>query len=288
MPLPEHLTPQLSCEPQQLLHGRRSTAEHLNLLGELPDAVQRKNKLKAAELKIIKAARPEEERMNNWDELMQQEMDKGYLQDIRNKLEDEYAHKTIYPAKENIFRALEETPIQDVKVVILGQDPYINPNQAQGFAFSVPKSTRIPPSLQNIYKELAMEYQQDIHRSGDLSDWAKQGVLLLNPILTVEAGKSMSHGGLGWQRFTDAVIDELNKQDQPIVFLLWGAQARKVAKRLDNPNHLILESPHPSPLSASRGFFGSNHFLRANDFLQSKGVAPIDWIRDNTNDPEIS
>lgn len=227
-------------------------------------------------------------RMKDWNQLMEQELQKGYLQDIRDKLDEEYAHKTIYPAKDAIFRALEETPLDQVKVVILGQDPYIRPNQAQGFAFSVPAGEKIPPSLQNIYKELSMEYNMPIHRSGDLTDWARQGVLLLNPILTVEAGKSMSHAGLGWQRFTDEVIKTLDAQPQPIVFFLWGNQAKKTKALLHNPNHLILESVHPSPLSANRGFFGTGHFRQANDFLMQHGVPGVEWTRSNLPAPAAS
>lgn len=222
--------------------------------------------------------------MQTWEELMEEEMHKDYMHQIRAKLDHEYATKTIYPARENIFRALEETPLDQVKVVILGQDPYINPNQAQGFAFSVPKGVRLPPSLQNIYKELSSEYQQPVHRTGDLTDWARDGVLLLNPILTVEAGKSLSHEGLGWQQLTDRILEVLNTLPQPIVFILWGARARAAKKFLTNPDHLVLESPHPSPLSAHRGFFGTNQFLKANEYLQAHGVKPVNWIRDNTND----
>lgn len=212
---------------------------------------------------------------------MNQELKKGYLENIRNILEQEYAHKTIYPPRDLIFNALETTPLDQVKVVILGQDPYHNPNQAMGYAFSVPAGEKIPPSLQNMYKELENEYQMPVRRSGDLSDWASQGVLLLNPILTVEAHKPLSHQNLGWQQFTDAVLQQLNQQDQPIVFLLWGAQARKAKRFLNNPNHLVLESAHPSPLSAYRGFFGNNHFRTANDFLQSKGISPVNWTASN-------
>lgn len=219
--------------------------------------------------------------MQTWEELMKKEEESGILGPIRDQLEKEYQTKTIYPARENIFRALEETPLDQVKVVILGQDPYHGPNQAQGFAFSVPETEKIPPSLVNIYKELSDEYGKPVSRSGDLSDWAKQGVLLLNPILTVEQGKPMSHSKIGWQQFTDDILKELDQRDQPIVFLLWGSQARKAKQFLHNPNHLVLESVHPSPLSASRGFFGTGHFRKANDFLQSKGASPIDWTRDN-------
>ena len=217
----------------------------------------------------------------DWQTLMQQEFDKGILGPIRQKLDAAYANTTVYPAKENLFQALERTPLDEVKVVILGQDPYHGPNQAQGFSFSVPASEKIPPSLQNIYKELEQEYGKPVKRSGDLSDWADQGVLLLNTILSVEQGKPLSHQNLGWQDFTDDILKALNEQKQPIVFLLWGAQARKAKRFLTNPNHLVLESAHPSPLSASRGFFGNGHFKTANDFLKQHGSAGIDWTRDN-------
>lgn len=222
----------------------------------------------------------------NWEEFISQEFDKGVLGPIRDKVGEAYGHGTVYPAKENIFKALEMTPLDQVKVVILGQDPYHGPNQAQGYSFSVPANQKIPPSLVNIYKEISQEYQTPVNRSGDLSDWAEQGVLLLNSILTVEQGKPMSHSAFGWQNFTDDILRELDKLDQPIVFLLWGAQARNAARLLHNPNHLVLESSHPSPLSASKGFFGNNHFRMANDFLQAKGVTPINWAEKNW--PEAS
>ncbi len=264
----------------------------------------------------------------SWEELMKKESENGTLGPIKEKLEEAYAHSTVYPARENLFRALDMTPMDQVKVVILGQDPYhepgqaqgfsfsvpakvktppslVNiykelaeeygqvkvvilgqdpyhePGQAQGFSFSVPAKVKTPPSLVNIYKELAEEYGQPVNRSGDLSDWAAQGVLLLNSILSVEQGKPLSHAGFGWQTFTNDILKELNTLDQPIVFLLWGAQARKAKEFLNNPNHLVLESPHPSPLSASRGFFHNGHFRMANEFLESKGVEGIDWIRNN-------
>lgn len=224
--------------------------------------------------------------MADWQNFMDQEFSRGYLQPLRDRLEKEYEDYTVYPAKENIFRALEETPLDQVKVVILGQDPYHGPNQAQGFAFSVPGNEKIPPSLANMYTELANELQQPVHRTGNLTDWARQGVLLLNPILTVRAHQPLSHKDLGWQQFTDAVLQELDRQNQPMVFLLWGAQARKAKRFITNPNHLVLESAHPSPLSAYRGFFGNGHFVRANQFLESHGVSGIDWARDNTRDAE--
>ena len=217
----------------------------------------------------------------DWNELIEEELKNGTLGPIRDYLEEAYAHTTVYPAKENIFRALEMTPLNGVKVVILGQDPYHEPGQAQGYSFSVPSRTRIPPSLVNIYKELSAEYGQPVERTGNLSDWAAQGVLLLNSILTVEQGKPLSHSKIGWQKFTDDILRVLNRQDQPIVFLLWGGHARKARALLDNPNHLVLECAHPSPLSANRGFFGCNHFIKANEFLEAHGVNGIHWAEDN-------
>lgn len=217
----------------------------------------------------------------NWEELIAQEFKNGTLGPIRDQLEKAYQTSTVYPARENIFKALEMTPLDQVKVVILGQDPYHGPNQAQGYSFSVPKDQKIPPSLVNIYKELASEFQTPVNRSGDLSDWAAQGVLLLNSILSVEQGKPFSHAGFGWQNFTNDILKVLNEQDQPIVFLLWGAQARQAKQFLTNPNHLVLESPHPSPLSANKGFFGNGHFAKANEFLKEHGSQPVDWTRSN-------
>ncbi|WP_304683664.1 uracil-DNA glycosylase [Ileibacterium valens] len=219
--------------------------------------------------------------IQNWEQLIEQEEAKGTFDTLRPYLDQAYKEQIIYPAKENIFRALEMTPLDKVRVVILGQDPYHGPNQAQGFSFSVPANEKIPPSLRNIYQEIFNEYQTPVQRSGDLSDWASQGVLLLNSILTVEQGKPMSHSNLGWQNFTDDILRVLNEQNQPIVFMLWGAQARKAKRFLNNPNHLILESVHPSPLSANRGFFNSGQFKKANEFLESKGEPPIDWAKSN-------
>lgn len=216
-----------------------------------------------------------------WEDIMKEELENGPLRQIRQQLDIAYQTTTVYPLKENLFRALEMTPLDQVKVVILGQDPYHGPGQAQGFSFSVPANMKIPPSLVNIYKELALEYDTPINRSGDLSDWASQGVLLLNAVLSVEAGKPLSHHKMGWQQFTNDLLKALNEQDQPIVFLLWGAQAKGAKQFLNHPNHLVLESVHPSPLSASRGFFGNNHFKLANQFLIDHGVEPINWIQSN-------
>lgn len=218
----------------------------------------------------------------NWSDFMEEEIENGTLLPIREFLEKAYATTTVYPAKENIFRALDMTPLDQVKVVILGQDPYHEPDQAQGYSFSVPSTVRIPPSLVNIYKELSAEYGQPVQRSGNLADWAQQGVLLLNSILTVERGKALAHAKIGWQAFTDDILRLLNKQDHPIVFLLWGGHARKAKVLLDNPKHLVLEAPHPSPLSANRGFFGCNHFRIANAYLEQNGVTPINWIQNNS------
>ncbi|MDD7281639.1 MAG: uracil-DNA glycosylase [Erysipelotrichaceae bacterium] len=215
---------------------------------------------------------------NDWDTLFDQEIQKDYLIKIDYFLAKEYKTKEIYPAKENIFAAFKTTPIKDTKVVILGQDPYHNTGQAQGYAFSVPSDFPLPPSLKNIYKELENEYHVPVSRNGDLTDWAKQGVLLMNTVLTVEAHKAFSHSKIGWQNFTNAALQLLNEQDQPIVFMLWGNSAIQAKKYLNNPNHLVLTSPHPSPLSASRGFFGNNHFKLCNEFLEKHGVSPIQWI----------
>ena len=215
---------------------------------------------------------------NDWDQLFDQEIQKDYLIKIRYFLAREYKTKQLFPEKENIFAAFKATSIKDTKVVILGQDPYHNVGQAQGYAFSVPENFPLPPSLKNIYKELEMEYHQPVNRNGDLTDWARQGVLLMNTVLTVEAHKAFSHSKIGWQNFTNAALQLLNQQDQPIVFLLWGNSAIQAKKFLNNPKHLVLTSPHPSPLSASRGFFGNNHFIQANQYLIQNGKTPIQWI----------
>lgn len=217
----------------------------------------------------------------DWETLMKQEFERGVLGPVREKLEKAYAGSTVYPAKENLFKALEMTPFDQVKVVILGQDPYHGPNQAQGYSFSVPANEKIPPSLVNIYKEISQEYEKPVHRSGDLSDWARQGVLLLNTILSVEQGKPLSHSNFGWQTFTDDILKALNESEQPIVFLLWGAQAKAAKRLLTNPNHLVLESAHPSPLAAHKGFFGNGHFKKANAYLQQHGLSAISWAEDN-------
>ncbi len=185
-------------------------------------------------------------------------------------------YHTVYPPSPAWFKALELTPLDDVKVVILGQDPYHQPNQANGLAFSVHKGVRVPPSLENIYKELHDDLGIPIPSHGDLTPWATQGVLLLNTTLTVEASRPASHANLGWEWFTDRVIEAVSKKDTPVVFMLWGAHARK-KRSLINPKHLVLTAPHPSPLSAHRGFFGCKHFSRGNAFLSHHGMRPIDY-----------
>lgn len=214
---------------------------------------------------------------NKWDEILQEEFQKEYYQNLRKFLKQEYATKVIYPASKNVYAALREIDYDDVKVVILGQDPYHEPNQAHGMAFSVNKGVDIPPSLKNIYKELHDDIGIEIPKHGYLMDWAKQGVLLLNTVLTVEEHKANSHKDKGWEQLTDSIIQKLNEKDEPIVFILWGANAKSKKQFITNPKHLILESVHPSPLSAYNGFFGSKPFSRTNNFLIKNSIKPIDW-----------
>ena len=212
-----------------------------------------------------------------WHEALKEEYKKPYYRDLYNTLQEEYATRQIFPPKEDLFTAFEYTPLEKVKVVILGQDPYHNDNQAHGLSFSVRKGVQVPPSLVNIYKELHDDMGFDIPDHGCLTKWAKEGVLLLNTVLTVRAHEANSHKGIGWEHFTDAVIDVLNRENRPIVFILWGGNARAKKKMLNNPQHLILEAPHPSPLSSYRGFFGSKPFSKTNKFLVENGETPIDW-----------
>ena len=214
---------------------------------------------------------------NSWDELLKSEFESDYYLALREKLKKEYRQQTVYPDMNDIFTALKLTPWEEVKVVILGQDPYFNPGQAHGLSFSVKKGVAVPPSLQNIYKEIHSELGCSIPRHGDLSAWAEQGVLLLNASLTVRAGQPNSHQTIGWERFTDRVVELVNDKDEPVVFLLWGANAMKKARMVDRDKHLVLTSAHPSPLSASRGFFGCNHFKAANEFLMEHYGEAIDW-----------
>lgn len=214
---------------------------------------------------------------NDWDEVLAGEFDKPYYQTLRAFLAEEYATRTVYPNMYNIFNAFKYTPYHAVKVVILGQDPYHGAGQAHGLAFSVQKGVDVPPSLQNIYKELQTELSVTPPRHGCLVEWAEQGVFLLNTVLTVRAGQANSHKGKGWETFTDTVIRHLSARKEPIVFLLWGANARSKAALIDRSRHLVLETVHPSPLSAYNGFFGCNHFLKCNVFLQSHGIEPVHW-----------
>lgn len=212
---------------------------------------------------------------------MKEEFQEEYYQKLRTFLITEYRTKTIYPDMYHIFEAMKATDYDDVKVVILGQDPYHEPNQAHGMAFSVQPGVRIPPSLFNIYKELSSQLGLTIPNHGYLMKWAKQGVLLLNAVLTVERGKANSHKNMGWEQFTDRVIQLVNAKEKPVVFLLWGSNAIAKAKMIDTKKHLVLTSPHPSPLSAYRGFFGNGHFLRTNEFLKQKYSQVIDWQIDD-------
>lgn len=214
---------------------------------------------------------------NEWDTYLEEEFAKPYYLKLREVLKAEYASYAIYPDMHDIFNALKATGYEETKIVILGQDPYHGPNQAHGMAFSVNPNIPTPPSLQNIYKELHVTLGCDIPNNGYLMNWAKQGVLLLNTVLTVRAGQPQSHKDIGWEIFTDKVITLLNQREESIIFMLWGAPARKKAALITNPNHHILEAPHPSPLSAHRGFFGSDHFKKANEILQNEGKTPIDW-----------
>ena len=214
---------------------------------------------------------------NEWDLALDEEFEKEYFRKMMDFVNGEYESKTIYPPYDDIFNAFKLTPLSDVKVVILGQDPYHEEGQAHGLAFSTPEGRPIPRSLKNIFKEISSEFSYPIPESGSLVKWAEQGVFLLNTVLTVEEGNANSHSKCGWQTFTDNVIKILDGQDQPIVFLLWGKQAEKKKELISNPNHLVLITSHPSPFSARRGFLGSNHFILANEFLKEKGAGEIDW-----------
>ncbi len=215
--------------------------------------------------------------VNDWLEPLKPEFGKPYYAKLYKRLQEEYRSYTVYPPADDIFSAFSLTPLHEVKAVILGQDPYHEPGQAHGLSFSVRPSIDIPPSLANIYQELADDLGCRIPNNGFLEKWAKQGVLMLNTLLTVRAHQAFSHRGIGWEEFTDAVIRILNREERPIVFILWGRPAQAKKAMLNNPNHLILESAHPSPLSAFRGFFGSRPFSKTNAFLEAHGVAPIDW-----------
>jgi len=213
----------------------------------------------------------------SWKRELVDQFDQEYFKDLSQFVREEYQKRTIYPAPKNVFRAFDECPFDQVKVVILGQDPYHGEGQANGLCFAVNAGVRTPPSLQNIFKELESDLGHAVSRDTDLGRWAQQGVLLLNATLTVRAGQANSHAGKGWELFTDAAIKRLNDDREHLVFILWGAYARKKGAHIDRTKHLVIESPHPSPLSAHNGFFGSKPFSRANDYLQEHGERLIEW-----------
>lgn len=216
---------------------------------------------------------------NDWDEILKGEFHSSYYLELREFLKSEYSTGRIYPPMNDIFNALRYTSYSDTRVVILGQDPYHGPGQAHGLCFSVQPGVKFPPSLQNIFKELYTEYGMTPPPTGELTGWAKQGVLLLNTTLTVREGMPQSHKGRGWETLTDNIIKAIAKKDSPVVFILWGGNARAKKSLITNPNHLVLECAHPSPLSAYNGFFGCNHFIKTNEFLKSKGLTEIDWSK---------
>lgn len=218
---------------------------------------------------------------NDWDELLASEFSAPYYLELREFLKTEYFSRNIYPPMNDIFNALRYTSFSNTRVVILGQDPYHGAGQAHGLCFSVKRGTEPPPSLKNIFKELKVELNVTEPECGELVGWAKQGVLLLNTTLTVREGQPQSHKGRGWEILTDKIISILNRKDTPVVFMLWGGNARSKAKLITNGKHLVLECAHPSPLSAYAGFFGCNHFIRANEFLVKSGLAPISWDKIN-------
>ena len=213
----------------------------------------------------------------SWKELLAPEWEESYFEKLTGRVRDSYRNGTVYPAPGRIFAAFNATPVDRVKVVIVGQDPYHGPGQANGLCFSVNSGVELPPSLRNIYREIAAETGVQPIPDGDLSRWARQGVLLLNSILTVEQAKAGSHHGMGWEEFTSAAIERLASSTQGLVFMLWGSYAINKGAAIDRQRHLVLTSAHPSPLSAHRGFFGNGHFVKANEYLESIGKEPIDW-----------
>ena len=214
---------------------------------------------------------------NTWDSLLTEEVNKEYFKELINYVNNEYKQKTIYPKKTEVFNAFKYTDYNNVKVVILGQDPYHGPNQAEGLSFSVSNEVLKPPSLKNIFKELESDLGIPFPEYNSLKPWAKEGVLLLNAVLTVEEHKPASHANKGWETFTDEIIKILNKKEEPVVFILWGNYAREKKAYITNPIHYVIESPHPSPFSARNGFFGSKPFSKTNEFLKSKGIKEINW-----------
>ena len=218
---------------------------------------------------------------NDWLSYLKPEFSKPYYKELYEFVKDEYSKHEVYPPSDEIFSALEHTQMKDVKIVLLGQDPYHERGQAHGMSFSVKPGVKTPPSLQNMYKELNSELGCYIPNNGFLEKWADQGVLLLNTSLTVRSGQANSHKGKGWELFTDAIIKAVNEQDRPIVYFLWGSNARSKKQLITNPRHLVLETVHPSPLSAYNGFFGCGHFKKANEFLIANQIEPIDWQIEN-------
>ncbi|MDO3409296.1 uracil-DNA glycosylase [Saccharibacillus sp. CPCC 101409] len=214
---------------------------------------------------------------NDWDEVLKDEIRQPYFEELMRRVEEEYETHTVYPPKPLLFQALKLTPFANVKAVILGQDPYHGPGQAHGLSFSVLPGVRIPPSLRNMYKEMASDLNVPAPDHGYLIHWAEEGVLLLNTVLTVREGQAASHQKLGWQRFTDAVIQAIGEREQPAVFILWGSHAQKKEALIDASRHAVLKSVHPSPLSARGGFFGSRPYSQTNDYLKSHGIQPINW-----------
>ena len=214
---------------------------------------------------------------NDWVEKIQGEYKKPYYKKLYETVLQEYRTKEIFPASQDIFKAYDLCPYHKLKVVILGQDPYHNTGQAQGLSFSVKKGMALPPSLQNIFKELSDDLACPIPRNGDLSPWAEQGVLLLNTVLTVRAHQAFSHRGIGWEEFTDATIEAIEEKEEPVVYILWGSPAQSKRKMIRQKKRLILTAPHPSPLSAYRGFFGSRPFSKCNAYLEKEGLSPLDW-----------
>ena len=215
--------------------------------------------------------------MTTWNEILAEEMEKDYYQQLQAFVQKRRAEVRVFPEEKNVFNALKLTPFESVKVVILGQDPYHGFGQAHGLSFSVQKGTPFPPSLKNIYKELQEDIGGELPTEGDLSHWAKQGVLLLNTVLTVDEGNANSHKGKGWETLTNRLIESLNELNHPVIFILWGKPAQEKEKMITNPNHVLLKAPHPSPLSAYRGFFGSKPFSKVNDILIQQGQTPICW-----------
>ena len=215
--------------------------------------------------------------MTTWKEILAEEMEKDYYQQLQAFVQKRRAEVRVFPEEKNVFNALKLTPFESVKVVILGQDPYHGFGQAHGLSFSVQKGTPLPPSLKNIYKELQEDIGGELPIEGDLSHWAKQGVLLLNTVLTVEEGNANSHKGMGWETLTNRLIESLNELKHPVIFILWGKPAQEKEKLITNPNHVLLKARHPSPLSAYRGFFGSKPFSKVNDILIQQGQTPICW-----------